>query len=298
MPALPYLVNCSILFTEVPVLERPAAARAAGFDAVEFWWPFEQSVPPKDDIDAFVDAIAGAGVQLVGLNFAAGNMAAGDRGLVSWPQRQDEFRANIKIAIDIGQRLGVRVFNALYGNRIEDVDPDQQDRIAADSLATAARAADTIGAVVLVEPVSGASRYPLLTSTDVLSVIYRVERTHGVSNLRLLADLYHLTVNGDDVESVLATHSDRIGHVQIADAPGRHEPGTGAIPIQRYLDVLAEAGYDGWVALEYNPSTTTQASLEWLPTDHRSAGSRLVTGGSLPATPSLSDASPNRVESS
>lgn len=273
MPALPYLVNCSILFTELPVLDRPAAARAAGFEAVEFWWPFAQSVPASEDVDAFVGAVHDAGVQLIGLNFAAGDMAAGDRGLVSWPDRQEEFRANVDIAVDIGQRLGVQAFNALYGNRLDDVEPGEQDAIGAENLARAARAADTIGAIVLVEPVSGAPRYPLLTAADVLAVIDRTERAHHVSNLRLLADLYHLTVNGDDVESVLTTQASRIGHVQVADAPGRHEPGTGTIPIQHYLDVLAEAGFAGWVGLEYTPSTNTQASFEWLPTAHRSAGS-------------------------
>ncbi|MGB3187623.1 MAG: hydroxypyruvate isomerase, partial [Ornithinimicrobium sp.] len=90
-----YTVNCSIMFTELPLLQRPAAVKAAGFDAVEFWWPFSEAVPGDADVDAFVAAIQDAGVQLSGLNFFAGDMPGGDRGLVSWPQRSQEFRDNI-----------------------------------------------------------------------------------------------------------------------------------------------------------------------------------------------------------
>src|ERR671937_3060537 len=114
-----YAVNCSILLTELPLLERPAAARAAGFDAVEFWWPFAEPVPPDAEVDRFVRAIEDAGVRLTGLNFAAGDMPAGDRGLASWPGRETEFRDNIDVALGIGERLGTGVFNLLYGNRVE-----------------------------------------------------------------------------------------------------------------------------------------------------------------------------------
>ena len=123
-----YEVNCSILFTELPLLERPAAAKAAGFDAVEFWWPFTVAVPADADVDEFVGAIDDAGVQLVGLNFFAGDMPGGDRGLVSWPARSAEFRDNIDVTVGIGERLGCRAFNALYGNRIDDVHPGRTGR--------------------------------------------------------------------------------------------------------------------------------------------------------------------------
>lgn len=108
-----YTVNCSILLTELPLLERPAAAKAAGFDAVEFWWPFATAVPADADVDAFVSAIRDAGVQLTGLNFFAGDMPAGDRGLVSWPARSAEFRDNLAVVAGIGDALGTKGFNAL-----------------------------------------------------------------------------------------------------------------------------------------------------------------------------------------
>ncbi|GAA1696247.1 TIM barrel protein [Kribbella yunnanensis] len=262
---LRHTVNCSLLFTELPLLERPAAAKQAGFGAVEFWWPFVEAVPPDRQVDAFVAAITDAGVQLTGLNFFAGDMPGGDRGLVSWPKRAGEFRDNVDVTVGIGSRLGTVGFNALYGNRLDDVSAAEQDELAVENLALAARAAARIGATVLVEPVSGASRYPLLTAADALAVIDRVD----VPNLGLLADLYHLAVNGDDVERVIANHTNRIAHVQIADAPGRGEPGSGTLPLDQQLTALEAHGYTGWVGLEYKPSTTTDECFGWLPFERR-----------------------------
>ena len=259
-----WTVNCSILFTELPLLERPAAAKAAGFGAVELWWPFAEAVPSDSEVDAFVAAIQDAGVQLAGLNFFAGDMPGGDRGLVSWPARAQEFRDNIDVTVGIGERLGCRAFNALYGNRVDDVAAAEQDDLAVENLVLAARAAARIGGTVLVEPVSGAERYPLLTAVDALAVIDRASEEGGVDNIRLLADLYHLAVNGDDVDKVIANHTERIAHVQIADAPGRNEPGTGDLPLMRQLADLEAAGYSGWVGLEYKPSTTSAESFGWL----------------------------------
>jgi len=257
---LPYEVNCSILFTELPQLQRPDAVKQAGFDAVEFWWPFSEAVPSDTDVDAFVAAVGNAGVQLVGLNFFAGDMAGGDRGLVSWPGRSAEFRDNIDVTVGIGERLGCTAFNALYGNRVDDASPQEQDELGAENLALAAKGAARIGGTVLVEPVSGAPAYPLLTAADALAAIDRAAEP----NIALLADLYHLAVNGDDVDKVIADHTDRIGHVQIADAPGRNEPGTGSLPLLTQLAELRAAGYDGWVGLEYKPSGASADSFGWI----------------------------------
>jgi hydroxypyruvate isomerase len=263
-----YTVNCSILLTDLPLLERPGAARNAGFEAVEFWWPFASPTPPDTDVTAFIRAIRDAGVQLTGLNFAAGDMPAGDRGILSNPELTQTFRDNVEIAVGIAETLGTRAFNALYGNRIDNYSPETQDDVGAENLAYAARAADRIGATVLVEPVSGAPRYPLLTAADAIRVIDRVNNEHGVTNLRLLADIYHLHVNGDDITTAIDDYSDRIGHVQIADAPGRGEPGTGEIPIRTYLEQLAGQGYQGHVGLEYK--ATRPDTFEWLPRAERS----------------------------
>jgi hydroxypyruvate isomerase len=262
-------VNLSILFTELPLLERPAAAKAAGFDAVEFWWPWPVAVPSDRDVDAFVGAVRDAGVQLVGLNFFAGDMPGGDRGLVSWPARSGEFRDNVDVTVAVGEQLGCRAFNALYGNRQDGVDPAEQDALAAENLALAARAAARIGGTVLVEPVSGAPAYPLLTAADALGAIDRA----GEENVALLLDVYHLAVNGDDVDAAIDAAAGRIGHVQIADAPGRNEPGTGKLDIDSYLRHVAATGYDGWVGLEYKPSGDSADSFDWLPRARRSGDS-------------------------
>ena len=264
-----YTVNCSILLTDLPLLDRPRAARNAGFEAVEFWWPFDSPTPPDADVSAFIRAIQDAGVQLSGLNFAAGDMPAGDRGILSDPAQSQAFRDNVEIAVGIADILGTRAFNALYGNRIDGHSPETQDDVAAGNLAYAARAAARIGATVLIEPVSGAPKYPLLTAADAIRVIDRVHDEHGADNLRLLADVYHLHVNGDDITAAITDYGSRIGHVQIADAPGRGEPGTGEIPIRTYLEQLTAQGYRGYVGLEYK--ATKPDTFEWLPSEERGA---------------------------
>jgi hydroxypyruvate isomerase len=265
-----YTVNCSILFTELPLLKRPGAAREAGFEAVEFWWPFAEPAPPDGDVDPFVRAIRDAGVQLSGLNFFAGDMPAGDRGILSDPVSVTAFRDNVDVAVDIAKTLGTKAFNALYGNRIEGVAAAAQDDVAAENLAYAAQAAQRIGATVLIEPVSGAPRYPIKTAADAVRVIERVRSRAGYRNLRVLADLYHLHVNGDDVAAALRAHADRVGHVQIADAPGRGEPGTGEIALDEYLGMLLDHGYGGYIGLEYKPSRPD--TFDWLAKDERGRG--------------------------
>ncbi|QSE88001.1 TIM barrel protein (plasmid) [Rhodococcus pseudokoreensis] len=262
-----YAVNCSILLTDLPLLKRPQAARDAGFDAVEFWWPFSTPVPSDEEVDSFVRAIQDADVQLTGLNFAAGDMPAGDRGILSDAGHVSAFRDNVDVAIGIAESLGTKAFNALYGNRLDAIEGDRQDAIAAENLAIAGRAAEKIGAFVLIEPVSGTPAYPLKTAAEAIAVIDRVKAEHGVDSLRLLADLYHLEVNGDDVGAAIDTYAARIGHVQIADAPGRGEPGTGTLDIDGYLKRLAGHGYRGYVGLEYK--ATRPDTFDWLPREHR-----------------------------
>jgi hydroxypyruvate isomerase len=260
-------INLSILYTELPLLERASAARQAGFDAVEFWWPFAVAVPTDAEVARFVRAIKDAGVQLVGLNFFAGDMPGGDRGLVSWPGRSSEFRDSVQVAIGIAAELGCRAFNALYGNRITDVDPAEQEAVAVENLAFAADAASFLDAIVLLEPLSGAPAYPLRLAADAIAVIDRIPQR---DNIGVLADLYHLAVNGDDLDAVVKNLVDRIGHVQIADSPGRNEPGTGSLDINGYLAKLSANGYGSFVGIEYKPSGASADSFGWLPRERRS----------------------------
>ncbi|MBB3037355.1 hydroxypyruvate isomerase family protein [Hoyosella altamirensis] len=256
-----YTVNCSILLTHLPLLERPHAVRDAGFNAVEFWWPFDCAVPGDREVDEFVRAVSNAGVTLSHLNFAAGNLADGDRGLLSDPQRISEFRDNIEVVVGIGEQLGAAGFNALYGNRVDGVAPEMQDELATENLVLAAEAAARIGACVLLEPVSGFPAYPLQLARDAVEVIERV----GRANIGLLADLYHLAVNGEDIPTAITRFSNYIRHVQIADVPGRGAPGTGDLPLTDYLSQICETGYDGYVSLEYVSAASDPFS--WLARD-------------------------------
>jgi hydroxypyruvate isomerase len=260
-----------MLFTERPLLERAAAAKAAGFDAIEFWWPWpDQPVPADTEVDAFVAAVEDAGVQLVGLNFFAGDLAGPDCGVLSIPKRSQQFRDNIDVALGIGQRLHVSAFNALYGNRVEDASAGEQDELGRENLGRAADAAARIGATVLVEAVSGPKPYPLRTANDAVAVVEAV-RDAGHSNVGFLLDLFHLANNGDDVDAAIAAHTAVTAHVQIADFPGRGEPGSGSLELDRHLAGLAARGYDGWVGLEYKPTTDTETSLVWLPRERRAS---------------------------
>jgi hydroxypyruvate isomerase len=257
-------VNCSILFTELPLLRRPAAAKAAGFDAVEFWWPFEDMVPSDTDADSFVAALGDAGVRLVSLNFHAGDMAAGDRGLVSIPSAAAAFRQNIAACVEIAERTGCRLLNAPYGNRVDGVDPARQDEVAIGNLTIAASAAAAAGATVLVETINSVDvpRFPIDSSDAAIAVIGKIP----AGNVAFLADLYHLATMGEDLTVKLAEYGDQIGHVQIADPPGRGMPGTGTLDFEPLLAQLAAQGYRGSVGLEYYPleAADSSTSFGWL----------------------------------
>jgi hydroxypyruvate isomerase len=269
-------VNLSILFTELPLLERPAAAAAAGFTAVELWWPWiETPTPAQAELDALKKALDDAGTQLVGLNFYAGRLPGPDRGALSLPgEESDRFRANIDVAADFAASVGCKALNALYGNRVEGVDPAVQDEIALENLVLAARAAHRIGATLLIETLNATESplYPLVSAPAGVEVVDRVNEATGLGNATFLLDLYHLSMNGEDLGQVIKTYAAKTGHVQIADNPGRGAPGTGSLPLERLLDELTEAGYDGWVGLEYKPGDRPGAeSFDWLPAGHRPA---------------------------
>ncbi len=213
-------------------------------------------------------------MQLVGLNFFAGDMAGGDRGLVSWPARSTEFRDNIDVTVGIGERLGCRAFNALYGNRTDDSTPAEQDALATENLALAARAAQRIGGTVLVEPVSGAPRYPLLTAADALAAIDRA----GEENIALLLDVYHLAVNGDDVDAAIDPR--RAAHQTEPRASG-----TSRSPTPRAATSPAPGSSTSTTTCSASPPPATTAgsgsstsppprvpdAFDWLPRESRSA---------------------------
>ncbi|MEU5089886.1 TIM barrel protein [Streptomyces sp. NPDC021356] len=269
-------VNLSILFTELPLLERPAAAAAAGFTAVELWWPWvDAPTPEQSEPDALKKAIEDAGVQLTGLNFYAGQLPGPDRGALSVPGTESEkFRANIDVAIAFGQSLGCTTFNALYGNRVEGVDPAEQDALALENLVLAARAVGAVGGTILIEALNRPESplCPLVSAPAAIEVVDKVNAATGLGNAKFLMDLYHLSMNGEDLPSVIEQYASKTGHVQIADNPGRGAPGTGSLPLEELLDQLKKAGYDGWVGLEYKPGDRPSAeAFDWLPAEARAA---------------------------
>lgn len=258
-----YTVNASILLTELPINERPAAVAEQGFTRAEFWWPFSTPTPSDAEIEQFVSALKKANVQLTGLNFYAGDMPGGERGVLSQPARSDEFHANIDAVVTIAEATGCKAFNALYGNRVEGESAEEQDRVGVENLRLAADAVAPLGGTVLLEPVSGTEAYPLKSAADALEIIRKVDR----ENVKLLADFYHLAVNGDDVPTVIEEHAADFGHIQIADNPGRNEPGTGELPLEQWIERSRELGYEGLVGLEYKASQ--EDTFAWLPREKR-----------------------------
>lgn len=254
---LRFAANVSILFQECPLLERFARARAAGFDAVEFWWP------SGADLVAIERAVADHGLQVVLLNFDAGDMPSGDRGLLSHPDRQFEFRRNVPVALDFAARLDCRQLNALVGLEIPGLGREEQLAIARDNVAWAADRAAEQGATVLIEALNTIENGPYLLPTTRQAAEF--VRSVGRQNVKLQYDVYHMQRMEGNLAATLREYIDEIAHVQIADSPGRGEPGTGEIHYPYIFRQLEELHYQGYVGLEYRPSTgNTEQSLAWL----------------------------------
>jgi len=254
--------NVSMLFTELPYPERFAAAAQSGFRVVESWWPFATPDPSAADIEAFVRTVSAAGVSLGALNFYGGDIPGGERGIASHPDRQDQLTANTRAIVTIAEQTGCRLFNLLYGQLDDRWSPEEQAKTAVIAIREAASAVAAIDGTVLIEPLTEGlnGRYPLLTADDVLRLLNGP--LHDVENLSLLFDTFHLGSNGVDLLATAA--SVPVAHVQLADSPGRGEPGSGALPIDATLDALKAAGYQGVAACEYKPTTDTLTSLAWL----------------------------------
>lgn len=256
--------NVSLLFTEVPYLERFAAAAAAGFTAVETWWPFPTADPSRVELEELAVAIEESGLALTGMNVFAGDMAAGERGIACLPERAAELETSLAALRWIAERTGCRGFNLLHGQ----VPHGAQSTARPAAVQAYHRAAEVLGdlpgspGTVLVEPLARGlnGAYPLETARDALALIQEV----GAAHLALLLDTFHLASNGVDLLALIGGGAERIGHVQLADAPGRGEPGTGATALDAIGEALTAAGYRGTVAAEYKPTGETRSTLGWL----------------------------------
>ena len=248
----------SILFKDAPFLDRFERAAAAGFTAVEFWWP------AGEQLDEVEGAITGNGLQVALFNFDAGDMSAGDRGLLSDPDRAHRFRENAPVAIELARRVGCERMNALVGVERSPAERDAQLKLAAENVRWAADQAAPHGIDITIEAVNTFENGPYLvhTTRQAAAFIDTVDRP----NVRIQWDAYHMQRMEGNLVATVTEFAPRIGHVQIADSPGRGEPGTGEINYPFVLDAIDALGYDGWVGLEYNPTTqTTEESLGWMP---------------------------------
>ena len=257
----PLSANVSMLFTELPYLDRFGAAARMGFTQVESWWPFASPTPSVPEVDLFVTAISTAGVTLSALNFFGGDVAAGERGIACRPDREAEAAANLGAMVAIAESTGCRLFNMLYGQLDDRWSVAEQESTAVAAIRAGAEAVGPLGGAVLLEPLTEGlnGRYPLLTADDVLALL--AGPLKDLTNVSLLFDTFHLGSNGVDLVATATALGAGIKHVQIADSPGRGEPGSGALAIDAALDALSAAGYGGVVACEYKPTTDTATSL-------------------------------------
>jgi hydroxypyruvate isomerase len=251
-----FSANLTMLFTEVPFLERFAAAAAAGFRAVEFVSPYAH--PPE----VVAERVRAHGLAVSVFNLPPGDWERGDRGLACDPRRVAEFREGIPRALAYARALGCDRLHAMAGLRPPGIpEPELRSTYLA-NLQFAADALAADGLVLLVEAINDRDMpgYWLTTSRQAFEVMDAV----GASNLRFQFDAYHLHLMEGGLAGTLDRHLDRIGHVQIADAPGRHEPGTGEIDFASLLPQLDALGYGGWVGCEYRPRGETVAGLGWM----------------------------------
>ena len=259
-----FCVNVSILFKEVPLLERFGRVKEAGFSAVEFWWP------SGEDLGEIEAATKDAGLEVALFNFDAGDMPSGDRGLLSDPERHEQFRENVPVALELAQKLGCTKLNALVGhdrgNREEHL--EEHLALARENIGWAADLAAEQGAEIMIEAVNTFENGPYLLyrTKDAAEFIESV----GRENVKLQYDVYHMQRMEGNLVANIREHIGQITHVQVADSPGRGEPGTGEIHYPYVLKELEELRYDGYVGLEYNPTTErTEESFGWIPKNLR-----------------------------
>jgi hydroxypyruvate isomerase len=250
-----YAANLSMLWPELDVYDRFSAAAEAGFRRVEILFVHQL------DRERVAGLLGEHGLELVLFDPSPGDWDAGERGLMSLPGREDEFLGTLREALETAQRLGVPRLNVLAG--APSVSPEQALATAEANLARAAELAEPTGITLLIEPINTVDMPGYFTSSVERGV--RLIEATGRPNVRLQLDQYHVGMMGGDARQALRQHLGLIQHVQIADVPGRHQPGTGSQPIPEFLADLDALGYAGSVGLEYRPLGTTEQSLEWLP---------------------------------
>lgn len=249
--------NISMLFTELPLLERVQAAAAAGFDGVEIQFPY--AVPAI----ALKEALERAGMPLVLINLPAADLMSGGPGLAAVPARQAEFDAALQEALTYAAMVRPMCINVLPGRLAHGVSREQALATLAANLRKAAEAFQVLGIRVLSEAINPLDMPGFLINTPE----HLDELLRAVDHPNCLAqfDLYHMARQGLDIQAGIRLLAGRIGHVQFADCPGRGEPGSGEVDATVALNQLRVCGYQGWLGAEYKATGSTQGSLGWLP---------------------------------
>lgn len=251
-----FAANLSMLFTELPFMERFGAAAAAGFKGVEYLFPYAFA---KQDLAA---GLARHGLVQVLHNLPAGNWEAGERGIACDPARVAEFRSGVAQAIDYATALGCRQVNCLAGIAPAGVSAEVLRETFVANLRFAAAQLQEAGIRLLIEPINtyDIPGFFLNRTAQATAIMDEV----GSDNLFLQYDVYHAQRSEGELAATLSKHLARIAHVQIADNPGRNEPGTGEIHYPFLFAHLARIGYRGFVGCEYKPANGTEAGLAWL----------------------------------
>jgi hydroxypyruvate isomerase len=251
-----FAANLTMLFNEVPFLDRFAAARRAGFAGVEYLFPYEHD--PRE-IRRRLDE---HGLMQVLHNLPAGNWGAGERGIACHPDRVAEFEEGVGRALQYATALGCRQLNCLAGIAPAGVDQARARATFVANLRGAAKRLQDEGIRLLIEPINTRDipGFFLRTTAQALEIIAEV----GSGNLFLQYDAYHMQIMEGDLATTIERHLDRIAHMQIADNPGRHEPGTGEINYDFLFEFVDRIGYTGWIGCEYKPAAGTEAGLGWM----------------------------------
>ncbi|WP_136253324.1 hydroxypyruvate isomerase [Onishia niordana] len=251
-----FAANLSMLFTEVDFLDRFQAAAAAGFKGVEYLFPYDfEAAEIKRRLDD-------NGLTQVLFNLPAGDWGGGERGIACHPDRVEEFREGVERAIEYARVLGNTQVNCLAGIQPEGVSDHQARQTLVDNLRFAADKLEAAGILLIAEPINTRDipGFFLNRTTQALALFDEV----GSRNLKLQYDIYHMQIMEGDLAPTIEKHLDRIAHVQLADNPGRHEPGTGEINYPFLFAHLDRLGYAGWIGCEYKPQAGTREGLGWL----------------------------------
>jgi hydroxypyruvate isomerase len=251
-----FAANLTMLFNEVGFLDRFAAARRAGFAGVEYLFPYDHDAA---EIRGRLDE---HGLTQVLHNLPAGNWGAGERGIACHPDRVAEFDDGVARAVQYAAALGCSQLNCLAGIAPAGLDPGRARAVFVGNLRGAARRLQDAGIRLLIEPINTRDipGFFLRNTAQALEIIDEV----GSDNLFLQYDVYHMQIMEGDLATTLQKNLARIAHVQIADNPGRHEPGTGEINYDFLFDFLDRIGYPGWIGCEYKPTAATEAGLGWM----------------------------------